>query len=174
MDEEEVTNLHRWQGARLYELRFVTGKHIARLTQGAGDDRGFEHGIAGRAPDTDLMERPIHCRPDQITKTRIHHDEGLAWSLSIRFGPLHIGDAGDHRRGRRDQVATWLNFHADGASGLGAEALLGFPQEMPKGCEIGAGSFWAIEMGNTTPEVDGLHVRVGLETPGEKVGQMLH
>src|SRR5215468_5121364 len=120
------------------------------------------------------MKRPIHCRPDQITKTRINHDEGLAWSLGIRFGPLHIGDAGDYVRGRCDQVATWLNFHADGASSLVAEALLGFLQEMPKGFEIGAEGSWAIEMRNATPEVDGLHVRVGLETPGEKVGQMLH
>src|SRR5207302_11156681 len=47
-------------------------------------------------------------------------------------------------------------------------------KEMPKGCEIGAGSSWAIAMWNATPEVDGLHVRVGLQTPGEKVGQMLH
>src|SRR5262245_5167630 len=109
------------------------------------------------------MERPVHGWPDRVTKTRINHDERMAGSLGLRLGPLHIGDAGDYVRGRRNKVATWLNFHADGASGLVAEAFLGFLQEIPKGFEIDARGSWAIGMWNATPAVDSLHLRVGLE-----------
>src|SRR5262245_53506620 len=45
---------------------------------------------------------------------------------------------------------------------------------MPKALEISAGGSWAIGMRNAATEVDGLYVRVHLQTGGEKAGELLH
>src|SRR5207253_7816650 len=125
-------------------------------------------------PDTHLVERPVHCRPYQVTKTRINHGKGLAWALGIGLGTFYICNTCDDIGCWRDKVTSWLNFHTDGTSGLLTEAFLCGPQELPKSVQIDRGGAWTIGMGHATAEVDSLHLRVRLQALGEKAHQVLH
>ncbi len=152
MDEHEVTNLHGRQGTGLQQLGRIARKDIPRFTQRTGQDGGLWRGIAGRVPNTEVVESPVHRRPYQVTKTSIDHDKGLAWSPGIGLRAFHIRHTGDHIGRGGDKVASRLNFYPDGAPRVLAEARLRFAQKMPKGGQIGRGGSRAIRVGNAAAE----------------------
>src|SRR5262249_5349472 len=133
MDKYEITDLHGRQETGLQQLSRIARKDISRFTQRTGQDGGPWLGIAGRVPDTEMVESAVRHRRYQVTKASIDHDKGLAWPLGIGLRPFHIRHPGDHISGGSDKVASRLNFYPDGAPGLLAEARLRFAQQVPKG-----------------------------------------
>ena len=94
--------------------------------------------------------------------------------LGIGLRPFHIRHTGDHVGRGGDKVASWLNFDPYGAPCLLAEVRLRGAQEVPKGGQVGCWGSGAIRMRNATAEVDGLHLRVDVQTGGKKADQLLH
>ena len=174
MDEDQVARLHRWQRTRLQQFGIVAREHVARLAQRAGEHHRLEWRVVRRLPHVDAMERAVHGRPHQVAEPGIDHDESVSRPLGIGMGALDVRHPRHQRGDGRHEVAPRLDFHPDICPRLLAETRLALTQQVTERFEVNGRRFRLVGVGQTAAEADGLRVRIGGQTIGEEIDELLH